>query len=443
MWSVLTRRDALLSAALMAGYASSGAARAASGSTRPDPAQQDGVTRSATRVRGFADAEMDFQLLRGLGVANSMGAAVGEILAAVRDIKDGDPRTWPPAFAALGDRTRSVAQSVPPKHPVSARDHFQRASMYYRAAEYYDDPVTDTARVHGLASRDAFLEAAKLLPWTSEVLQIPFERVSLPGYFMQPASTEVRPRKTVIVLTGFDGTGEELYFQSGQAALERGWNVLIAEGPGQTGFMRFHPAVTFRPDYEVPVGAMIDYVLSRADVDPQRLAVYGISFGGYFASRAAAHDRRIKALVANSPIPDLHAYLVGFVGPEMAAHPPPLTLEEIDRLPDQQMPPGFKLSLKASLRRFGVDSLAAWLERVRAFQIGDALQDIRCPSLALVGEGEGSVAMELFESFSRRVSGPVTQRVFTTAEGADSHCQLGNLPLSNSVIYDWLDEVFT
>jgi pimeloyl-ACP methyl ester carboxylesterase len=327
------------------------------------------------------------------------------------------------------------------KHPVSARDHFQRASMYYRAAEYYDDPVTDTSRAHGLASRDTFLEAAKLMPWTTEVLQIAFEGVWLPGYFMQPTGVEARPRKTVIVLTGFDGTGEELYFQTGQAALERGWNVLMAEGPGQTGFLRFHPDVVFRPDYEVPVGAMIDYALSRTEVDPQRLALYGISLGGYFAPRAAAHDARIKALVANSPIPDLHAYEVGFVGAGIAANPPPLTLEEIDRIPDQQMPPGMKLSLKAAFRRFGADSLAAWLERLRAFRIGDALQNIRCPSLALVGEGEGSLAMNLFESFSRGVSGSVTQRVCTAAEGADSHCQLGNLPLSNAVIYDWLDEV--
>jgi len=408
-----------------------------------DPARKDGVTRSATRVSGFTDPEMDFQLLRSLGVANYMGAAVGEILAAVRDIKDGDPRTWPPAFVALGDQTRSVARSVLPKHPMSARDHFQRASMYYRAAEYYDDPVTETSRAHGLASRDAFLEAAKLLPWKSEVLQIPFENVWLPGYFVQPTSTDIRPRKTVIVLTGFDGTGEELYFQAGYAALERGWNVLLAEGPGQTGFLRFHPDVGFRPDYEQPVGAMIDYVLSRREVDPERLALYGISYGGYFASRAAAHDRRIKALAANSPIPDLHAYVVGFVSPEMAANPPLLKLAEIDRIPDQQLPPGMKLSLKMSLRRFGVGSLSGWLERLRTFRIGDVLQDIRCPSLALVGEGEGPVAMDLFESFSKGVSGPVTQRVFTVAEGADSHCQLGNLPLSNAVVYDWLDEVLT
>jgi len=405
------------------------------------PTDPDRVTRSATRVRGFADPEMDFQLLRGLGVANYMGASVGEVLAAGRNIKDGDPRTWPPAFVALGEQTDTLGRSALEKqHPVSARDHFQRASMYYRAAEYYDDPVTDTSRAHGVMSRDLFLEAVRLMPWTTEVLQIPFEHVWLPGYFMRPAPPDARPRKTIIVLTGFDGTAEELYFQTGAAALERGWNVLLAEGPGQTGFLRFHPRVSFRPDYEAPVGAIINYVLSRGDVDPQWLALYGISYGGYFASRAAAHDDRIKALVANSPITDLRAYVVGFTGTDTARNPPPIKLEEIGNIPDQQLPPGMKLSLKMSLRRFGVDSIQAWLERLREFQIGDALRNIRCPSLALVGEAEGSVSMDLFESFSRSVTGPVTRRIFTQAEGADSHCQLANLPLSNAVIYDWLDE---
>ena len=76
------------------------------------------------------------------------------------------------------------------------------------------------------------------------------------------------------------------------------------------------------------------------------------------------------------------------------------------------------------------------------FLIGAALRNIRCPSLAMVGEGEGPIAMKLFEDFSKGVSGAVTRRVFTMAEGADSHCQFGNLPLSNVVVYDWLDEVF-
>ena len=72
---------------------------------------------------------------------------------------------------------------------------------------------------------------------------------------------------------------------------------------------------------------------------------------------------------------------------------------------------------------------------------GDAPQDTRNPSLALVGES--SVAMDPFESFNRGVRGPVTQHIFTTAEGEDLHCQLGNLPLSSAVICDPQDEVFT
>ena len=46
--------------------------------------------------------------------------------------------------------------------------------------------------------------------------------------------------------------------------------------------------MSFRPDYEAPVGAIINYVLSRGDVDPQWLALYGISYGGYFAEKTAA-----------------------------------------------------------------------------------------------------------------------------------------------------------
>src|SRR3954466_5959269 len=102
--AVLTRRDALLSTGLLAVAAPSRTVHAASGSTMSDPARQDGVTRSATRLGGFADPEMDFQLLRSLGVADSMGAAVGEMFAAVRDIPDGDPRNQPPAFAGHGAR---------------------------------------------------------------------------------------------------------------------------------------------------------------------------------------------------------------------------------------------------------------------------------------------------------------------------------------------------
>lgn len=72
--------------------------------------------------------------------------------------------------------------------------------------------------------------------------------------------------------------------------------------------MRFHPEMTFQPDFEKPAKAAVDYVLRRPEVDASRLGFLGISFGGYFATRATAHEPRIKALIPNSPIVDLHAY---------------------------------------------------------------------------------------------------------------------------------------
>jgi hypothetical protein len=64
-----------------------------------------------------------------------------------------------------------------------------------------------------------------------------------------------------------------------------------------------------------------------------------------------------------------------------------------------------------------------------------------CPSLAMIGAGEGGEARQQFDIFCTRVSGPVTRRAFQVSEGADMHCQVGNLPLSNTAIYDWLEEV--
>jgi pimeloyl-ACP methyl ester carboxylesterase len=274
-----------------------------------------------------------------------------------------------------------------------------------------------------------------------EVIEVPFEGKGLPGYFMTPAQGAPDGR-TVLILTGFDGTGEELYLQTARAGLERGFNMLVAEGPGQVGCLRLHPELTFRPDYEKPIGAMIDYALARREVAPERFALYGISFGGYFVIRAGMHDRRIRALIVNSPILDLHAYMVAFVGPEFMHDPPPIKLEEVDAIPDAEFPPAMKLAFKSACRRFGVDSLAGWVRRLEDFTAGASLARITCPTLAMAGEGEGAETAAQFERYCRGVAGAVTRRMFAAEEGADMHCQVGNLSLSNAVVYDWLSEVF-
>jgi len=435
----MVRRDFLSAAAAMAaaGVVGPGGAGAQSGNA---PAHR--VDRSTTRIAGFTSGELDFQLMRSLGVANYGGAAPGEVFAARAEINGESPDGFPAAFGALGKRVEAWGDAASQKgHRVSARDHYLRASMYYRAAEYFTDAFDPQARVRGLASRDVFLKAAALLTDRVEPVEIPFEGHKLPGYFMAPAGGAVRGR-TIVVLTGFDGTGEELYFEAAAAGLERGYNVFIGEGPGQNGCMRFNPDLTFRPDYEKPIGAMLDVALRQPGVAPERLALYGISFGGYFVTRGAEHDPRVKALIANSPIVNLFRYMSGFIGPEIVKNPPPITLAEVDQIPDADFPRAMKLSFKTACRRFGVDSFAGWFARLKEFDAEGQLAAIRCPSLAMVGTGEGGEALAQAEIFARNVSGPVTRRVFTTEEGADMHCQGGNLPLSCAVVYDWLDELF-
>src|SRR5262245_43298155 len=320
------------------------------------------VERSATRVRGFDDPEMDFQLIRMLGMAPYGGAALGECLTTARQIDDGNPWSWARAFGELAVRLEVQARDCFRKeHRVSARELFLRTSNYYRAAEYYANPRLPEHHHFGMKARECFLPAAPLCREAIEVLGIPFEGSSLPAYFLRPAADR-SPRKTLLVISGFDGTAEESYFQAGAAAVERGYNVLLFEGPGQTGTLRLYPDLTFRPDYEVPVRAAVDYVLGRPDVDPRRLAFMGISLGGYFSIRATAHEPRIRALIPDSPILDLYRYMSAKLGQSSVPAKDDVTPDEAAALPDDVLPPATKWGLFGVCRRFGVPRLSAWFE---------------------------------------------------------------------------------
>jgi predicted esterase YcpF (UPF0227 family) len=72
--------------------------------------------------------------------------------------------------------------------------------------------------------------------------------------------------------------------------------------------------LTYRPDWEVPTRYAVDYVVSRGDVDAGRLAITGHSMGGYFAPRAAAYEKRITAVVANSLTPELKPIIMAMLG---------------------------------------------------------------------------------------------------------------------------------
>ena len=112
------------------------------------------------------------------------------------------------------------------------------------------------------------------------------------------------PRATVILTGGYDGTAEELYFFNGAAALARGYHVLAFDGPGQ-GAALLQQGLVLRPDWENVVTPVLDYLLSRPGVDAGKIALIGLSLGGYLAPRAASAEHRLAACIADCGSYDL------------------------------------------------------------------------------------------------------------------------------------------
>lgn len=403
-----------------------------------------GLSRGSALLSYFQDAEMDFQLLRSLGADVAGGGAPGEILLAAKEIKGGDPASWSAAFLSLAERVEADGRArLEGGHKISAGESLLRAASYYRAAEYYGDPLSPETARWGMRCREAFIEGMKLSPWRIEALHMPFEDGTLPGYFLS-SPTDGGARKTLIAQSGFDGTAEEMYFAIGEAALRRGYNVLLFEGPGQVGKRRFSPQSTFVPDTSPALRVVVDCALSRSDVDPERIALYGASLGGYFALSGAVGEKRLGALIMNSPIMDVQEYFFAVIGLEFVEmfEKQDLTVEEIKGLSPEELPPKDRFSLLSLCIRFGRPSVRAMLEALEAFQVDeDRVKALEIPALGMVGEKEGTVPLNQAKDFAK-LAPKGYLHVFEEKSGANTHCQLDNMPLSWAVALDWLDEQF-
>ncbi len=170
----------------------------------------------------------------------------------------------------------------------------------------------------------------------------------------------------------------------------------------------------------------------------------GISFGGYFATRIAAHEPRIGALIPNSPIIDLHSYMTSFSGFDPAQMPESEDFgpDDLPSIPENMMDAQTKAMAANLMLRFGQPSFRRTYLYLKQFMVTESdLANIKCPSLALVGEGEGANPIAQAEKFTKLVGGTAEKYIFTAAQGADGHCQNANPAFSAAVSMDWLDEI--
>lgn len=259
-------------------------------------------------------------------------------------------------------------------------------------------------------------------------MEIPYEGTTLLGYF-HPADTSGAPRKTLILNNGFDGSPEEMHWNGARAAVERGFNVLVFDGPGQ--FASVHrQGLHFRPDWEKVVTPVVDYLLTRKEVDPKKIALHGESFAGYLAPRAAAFEHRLAACIADDGVYDYGAaqfngvpedkreqVLAGLFAPEAP---------ELDTMLAHAMEASSvsRWVFTQGMYTFGVDSPRKYIAATQAYHLRDGIaEQIRCPTLVCRAEKDlyfKQSAQELFD----HLTCPKTMIEFTDAEGVGAHCEM-------------------
>jgi alpha-beta hydrolase superfamily lysophospholipase len=394
------------------------------------------------------DAQFWFETVRMFGADEYGGASFGEVLATSAQIKAGDYDSWYDAWNAIADRIAAEADGQLAKgHRVSARDSYLRASNYYRCSEFFLHATPKDPRVTRAYKRsvDTYKACAGLFDPPIEPVEIPYEHTNLPGYLHRVDASGKR-RPLLIMHTGFDGSAEEMHVSGARAAVERGYNVLVFDGPGQFGPIH-REGLPFRPDWEKVVTPVVDFALKQRGVDPKRIALLGASMGGELAPRAAAFEPRLAACIANDGLYDYAAPYLAAVPPAqrdtfiamIQAPPGPSPLDQL-LTGMMRASPTARWSFAHGMYSFGVATPRAYLAAVMAYNLRDGIAEkIRCPTLVCDAQGDlffKGQPRALFDHLTCKK----TLLTFTEAEGAGAHCEVGAGRLAFARIFDWLDE---
>jgi alpha-beta hydrolase superfamily lysophospholipase len=391
----------------------------------------------------FDDDTFSFETLRTTGFANYFGADLGEVLATAGQIRDGDEAGWHQAWKATARRVAELGErSLAAGHPVTARENLLRASNYYRnaAAFLLDNPADDPEVAALYAGQiDSFAAATALLDHPAEAVSIPYQHTSLPGYlFLVDDSGVARP--TIIYTSGYDSTSQEGYFVLAVAAMRRGYNVLAFDGPGQGGALHLQKLV-MRPDWEAVITPVVDYALTRREIQPGRIAGFGYSLGGYLLARAAAFEHRLAALILDDGVHDLASGL--------ADNMPPFLMTWVEEGDDKHAIPVLAalMTVSSQLRWavrngmwvFGSENYAELLRTATYYTLDGVADQIQAPTLVMEAEHD-TLLQGQPEQVQKALTAAETTRVtLTEAEGAGEHTHAGALARAHQVMFDWLD----
>ena len=313
---------------------------------------------------------------------------------------------WLPAWTENGhDYAERAREAEAAGRSVTAGQLWNQAALSHHFAKFvWMLDMERYAEATHLAV-DALRRAHSFLDPTAERIEIPFEGATLAGNLRRPtsASNNLQRAPLVLLFPGLDSTKEE-FFGWENVFLTRGLATFSLDGPGQgeTGLDTF-----IHPNYEVAATAAIDVLEQRDDIDASRIGAAGVSLGGYYAPRAAAYEKRLKAVV-------------GISGPfDFAAN--------WDNMPQQ--------TRETVCHHTGAQSMEEGREKAGELHLYDAAKLIDQPFLSITGRNDRLIPWEQ----SQRQADEAPGGEFVLYDDGNHVCN--NIPWKyRPLTADWLKE---
>src|SRR3984885_14687047 len=228
------------------------------------------------------------------GMYPLIGLDPGDVREAFEKINTTDKDEWAAAFISVGDRYVADAKSLEESDPAKANADYIRAWRVYSFGRW-PVPSSPGKKQAYAKALEAFQAHTKFLDPPLEVVRIPFEGSEIVGYLRLPKNAK-GPVPLVIAINGLDSRKEDLS-ESFAAILPYGVGFLAVDGPG-TGQAPIKVSV----NADRMLSRVIDYAQSRPEIDKNRLAVHGVSWGAYWATKLAIVERdRLRGASAQSP----------------------------------------------------------------------------------------------------------------------------------------------
>lgn len=371
----------------------------------------------------FDDADMDLFFVAALGWGPTGGLDVGQAYYVASQITDGDGDSWVRAFSSYGDSLNAQADTWKQRGWRRAAGEARlKAFASYRSSWQFAGPG-ETFKALVDKHKAAFRLAMDELSLPATFFEVPYAGKELPGVFFQNPNQNA---PIVLVIGGADTSFEDLFLTCGRGFIERGYSVAIADLPGQ-GITQAD-GLHWEVEAEKPIAAVTDMLVARFGGKPGRMALLGLSLGGYFVARAAGSETRFATVMASTPFPSPAQLFALSVKSAMSATTAPSASAQRSR--------------QVTFWKAGVRTPEEFIAR-SASMVADA-KLVAIPFLSILGAGDSNVFAEQAHAWHRDIRSERKSFVLLdAASGADGHVQVSNRLRLVQECCGWMDDIFS